>query len=369
MAPALEFRGFRGVVLRADESGAPENPTVLLLHGEGKHETWAGGAEALASAGRHVISLNLFSQREAESRMDGVDAIEAQVEDLRCVLDQLASRPVVATAAQAGWIAILALAGRDAHLVSGLILADTPDHADPRVTERVAAAGALLTAPVLHIRNAQGEGAGHIARAIPQAEFAELELAGAPSDDERADAFNSVLLDFLERKAPRAAPEFRAGSDPRTLRDAMGCFATGVTIVTAMSPDGEPIGLTANSFTSVSLDPPLLLVCIARSAGSLPALAAAEHFAINVLHIGQQPASNRFAKRGEDRFAATLWERGQSGAPLLTGSLAAYECAREALHEAGDHVILIGRVVRARVEPQRDPLLFFRGKYRRLHFS
>ena len=186
---------------------------------------------------------------------------------------------------------------------------------------------------------------------------------------DRTEAFNAVLLEFLERRAPLAVPEYRAGSDARTLRDALGCFATGVTIVTAMAPDGAPVGLTANSFTSVSLDPPLLLVCIARSAGSAAVLEAASHFAVNVLQMGQQPASNRFAGRGEDRFAATAWEVGESGAPVLTGSLGTFECARHAVHDGGDHLILVGRVVRASFEARRDPLLYFRGKYRRLHFA
>jgi flavin reductase (DIM6/NTAB) family NADH-FMN oxidoreductase RutF len=177
------------------------------------------------------------------------------------------------------------------------------------------------------------------------------------------------LLEFLERRQPREAMEFKAGSDPRTLRDAMGCFATGITIVTALDPAGTPVGLTANSFTSVSLDPPLLLVCIANTAGTAPVLRDAAHFGVNVLQIGQQPASNRFAARGEDRFANQPWAPGQTGVPLLGGSLVSFECQRESLHEAGDHFILVGRVVRAQFEPHRDPLLYFRGKYRRLHFA
>src|SRR3546814_11542787 len=86
--------------------------------------------------------------------------------------------------------------------------------------------------------------------------------------DDCNDALGAHLIDFLERRAPRGMPEYRAGSDARTFRDALGCFATGVTVVTAVCPDGTPVGLTANSFTSVSLDPPLLLVCVATSAGT-----------------------------------------------------------------------------------------------------
>jgi flavin reductase (DIM6/NTAB) family NADH-FMN oxidoreductase RutF len=149
----------------------------------------------------------------------------------------------------------------------------------------------------------------------------------------------------------------------------MGCFATGVTVITAHNPDGIPIGLTANSFTSVSLDPPLLLVCIANNAGSAEVMRGVQNFAVNVLQIDQQPTSNRFAGKGEDRFANTRWEVGECGAPVLLGSLGVFECERDSLHEAGDHFILVGRVEKASFEPRRDPLLYFRGKYRRLHFA
>ena len=163
--------------------------------------------------------------------------------------------------------------------------------------------------------------------------------------------------------------EYRTGSDPRTLRDALGCFATGVTVVTCLDPSGQPVGLTANSFTSVSLDPPLLLVCVKRTAGSAAALTAAGHFAVNVLQTGQQPASIRFAAKGEDRFGATPWSPGEHGPPVLRDSLGVFECAAHAVHEGGDHHILVGEVLRASFDPTLDPLLYFRGKYRRLHFD
>jgi flavin reductase (DIM6/NTAB) family NADH-FMN oxidoreductase RutF len=127
--------------------------------------------------------------------------------------------------------------------------------------------------------------------------------------------------------------------------------------------------LTANSFTSVSLDPPLLLVCIANNSGSAEVLRGIDDFAVNVLQIGQQPVSNLFAGKSEDRFAGTRWEVGEYGAPILPSSLGIFECKRDALHEAGDHFILVGRVEKASFEPRRDPLLYFRGKYRRLHFT
>src|SRR5215207_9450471 len=100
----------------------------------------------------------------------------------------------------------------------------------------------------------------------------------------------------------QATREYRSGSDPRTLRDALGCFATGVTVVTCHDEGGAPVGLTANSFTALSLDPPLLLVCVAKASASAAPLARAGQFAVNVLQTCQQPASITFSTRGEDRF-------------------------------------------------------------------
>jgi flavin reductase (DIM6/NTAB) family NADH-FMN oxidoreductase RutF len=163
--------------------------------------------------------------------------------------------------------------------------------------------------------------------------------------------------------------EYRSGHDPRTLRDALGCFATGVTVVTCLTADGNPAGLTVNSFTSVSLQPPLLLVCLHKMAASAPALTAAPFFAINVLQTGQQPASIRFAAQGEDRFGTTPWACGEAGAPILQESLCVFECERFAVYDGGDHHILVGQVVKASFDASADPLLYFRGRYRRLHFD
>jgi flavin reductase (DIM6/NTAB) family NADH-FMN oxidoreductase RutF len=163
--------------------------------------------------------------------------------------------------------------------------------------------------------------------------------------------------------------EYRSGHDPRTLRDALGCFATGVTVVTCLGEDGHPAGLTVNSFTSVSLEPPLLLVCIAKNAASAGPLISAQNFAINGLQTGQQPASIRFATRDEDRFGATPWSCGEAGAPILGDSLGVFECERFAVYDGGDHHILVGKVVKASFDAGIDPLLYFRGSYRRLHFD
>jgi flavin reductase (DIM6/NTAB) family NADH-FMN oxidoreductase RutF len=163
--------------------------------------------------------------------------------------------------------------------------------------------------------------------------------------------------------------EYRSGHDPRTLRDALGCFATGVTVVTCLDDSGKPAGLTVNSFTSVSLDPPLLLVCVHKMAASAEALTTASHFAVNVLQTGQQPASITFSTRVEDRFGDTPWSCGEAGAPILKDSLRVFECERYGVHDGGDHHILVGQVVKASFDASLDPLLSFRGRYRRLHFD
>ena len=163
--------------------------------------------------------------------------------------------------------------------------------------------------------------------------------------------------------------EYRSGHDPRTLRDALGCFATGVTVVTCLDEAEQPAGITVNSFTSVSLDPPLLLVCLHKMAAASAPLISASHFAVNVLQREQQPASITFSTRVEDRFGTMAWSCGEAGAPILEESLCVFECERQAVHDGGDHHILIGQVVKASFDAALDPLLFFRGRYRRLHFD
>jgi len=163
--------------------------------------------------------------------------------------------------------------------------------------------------------------------------------------------------------------EYRSGHDSRTLRDALGCFATGVTVVTCVDEHGHPAGLTVNSFTSVSLDPPLLLVCVHKMSAAADVLTSASHFAINVLQREQQPASITFSTRVEDRFGAMAWSCGEAGAPILRDSLGVFECERFAVYDGGDHKILVGQVVKASFDASLDPLLYFRGRYRRLHFD
>lgn len=132
--------------------------------------------------------------------------------------------------------------------------------------------------------------------------------------------------------------------DARALRNAFGAFMTGVTIVTAAEAGGEPVGLTANSFTSVSIDPPLLLVCVSKLSSSLPTIHAAGGFAVNILAEAQQELSNRFARPAADRFGGVAWRRGPVGAPILDGVCGWFDCRLREEVSAGDHVILLGHV-------------------------
>jgi len=152
--------------------------------------------------------------------------------------------------------------------------------------------------------------------------------------------------------------------DPLELRRALGCFVTGVTVVTAIDGEGRPRGFTANSFTSVSLDPPLVLVCIAHTAGSYPLFSTTRHFAINILSEEQRAISSRFASKDADKFAQVQWQSGRTGSPLIAGTVAWLDCRTEQQIDAGDHLILVGRVVDFDHSTQ-TPLGFCRGNYLR----
>jgi flavin reductase (DIM6/NTAB) family NADH-FMN oxidoreductase RutF/pimeloyl-ACP methyl ester carboxylesterase len=440
-----QFEGFGGLRLAAETFGNAGDPAVLFLHGGAQSRAmWRSAAQALASAGRHVIALDLRGHGESEWARDERYDLTAYASDIRAVLARMSSRPVIVGASLGGLAALAALEDGGDQQASALILVDAVarmggststrlaslfrrhaqgfasvsealaaavelaprrEHAlteqsllehlvrhddgryywrwDPKAVQgmdlaslegRLEDAARQMGIPVLLLRGERSEVVSReridqFAGLLRDCEAVEIPSASHLSPGDQADLFNAAIVDFLERRVPREPIAYRAGSDPRTLRDALGCFATGVTIVTSLDPDGKPIGLTANSFSSVSLDPPLILFCLAKSSGNLASLSAASHFAINVLHMGQQLSSNRFAKRDEERFTAVDWESWQSGVPILSGSLASFECERHEIVDAGDHLIFIGRVVMAKFEPRRDPLLFFRGKYRRLHFS
>ena len=149
------------------------------------------------------------------------------------------------------------------------------------------------------------------------------------------------------------------------LRAALGRFATGVTIITCAGPDGTPVGLTANSFCALSLDPHLVLWSLRRVSPSLAAFDAAPHFAVNVLAETQVDLSRRFASPVPDKFAEGAWGAGLGGAPVLAGCAAVFECEVASRQVAGDHVLYIGRVLRL-ADLSVAPLLFQGGHYRML---
>jgi flavin reductase (DIM6/NTAB) family NADH-FMN oxidoreductase RutF len=357
----IQIKAFGGRQVQGEYLGDAKDPAILMIPDSGgDHAEWRSVAEALVSSGRHIILLS-----PSQRAQDG--DLQPHVDDIRAVLAQMTSRPILLAAGSGVPVAVKALGKDGAHLAVGLIGVDM-------VADATLLGQALPPLPSLYVAgglnpDVMGDSAAFcraFAGDVASASVVRLDEVNAA---ELREALLGQLLEFLEQHHPREAREFRSGSDPRTLRDAMGLFATGVTVVTAISETGDAVGMTANSFTSVSLDPPLLLVCIAKKAGSAPHMQSAERFGVNVLQIGQQPASNRFASKVEDRFAGVDWAAGETGVPLLDGSLVSFECERQALYDAGDHFIMIGHVVRAQFEPHRDPLLFFRGKYRRLHFA
>ena len=154
--------------------------------------------------------------------------------------------------------------------------------------------------------------------------------------------------------------------DQTEFRNACGMFATGITIVTTMGPEGEPVGMTVNSFASVSLDPPLILWSVGKHARSFDLFSAAESYAVHILHTGQEELSNLFASRGEDKFDKLAWTKGEAGSPILPEYAVCFQCQMESVYPGGDHNILVGRVIAFEDRQHEDALLFFRGKYRTL---
>jgi flavin reductase (DIM6/NTAB) family NADH-FMN oxidoreductase RutF len=152
---------------------------------------------------------------------------------------------------------------------------------------------------------------------------------------------------------------------PDDFRHACGRFATGVCVATVLDPQGGPHGLTVSSFTSVSLEPPLVLICLGHAVTVIEYFRQAKYFGINVLRGDQRELSDRFARKGFDRFNGLPWDRGESGVPLMPGALAAMECEVEQRVTSGDHDIFVGRMVRAVVE-DGEPLIYYASRYREL---
>jgi flavin reductase (DIM6/NTAB) family NADH-FMN oxidoreductase RutF len=174
------------------------------------------------------------------------------------------------------------------------------------------------------------------------------------SDKVGAEQLNRALAEFLGQRLSRF--------DNRELRTAFGSFMTGVTIVTTAGVDGQPRGFTANSFTSVSLEPPLLMICVGKTAASVDVFRQAAGFAVNILSEAQKETSVLFASKRPDKFEAARWRPGPYGNPLIEGSAAWFDCARYQVIDAGDHIILVGHV-EAFSYTDANPLGYARGHY------
>jgi flavin reductase (DIM6/NTAB) family NADH-FMN oxidoreductase RutF len=148
-------------------------------------------------------------------------------------------------------------------------------------------------------------------------------------------------------------------------RRACGRFATGITIASVLDANGTPHGLTVNSFTAVSLEPPLILICLGHAVTTIDAFRSSRHFGINVLAEDQQALSDRFARKGQDRFDGLDWYRGESGVPLLPGVLAAIECRVYQRFTSGDHDIFVGEMMKVQIS-EGNPLLYYASRYRRV---
>jgi 3-hydroxy-9,10-secoandrosta-1,3,5(10)-triene-9,17-dione monooxygenase reductase component len=194
---------------------------------------------------------------------------------------------------------------------------------------------------------------------LPHGSSADAATTGAPPG--LIDSFTNSFDFSAVAEDAHVAPE-----QAQAFRDVLGRFATGVTVVTAMAVDG-PVGMTCQSFSSVSLKPPLVLFLPARTSRAWPLIHAAGHFTINLLASDQEHLSIRFATTGVDKYAGVSWTPAPStGAPRLDGSLAWIDCTIHAVHRAGDHDVVIGRVREMVEGPSDTPLLFYRSAYHRL---
>ncbi len=195
---------------------------------------------------------------------------------------------------------------------------------------------------------------------------------GPHHNDRLHPAFRPAPLSLPPRLPPRlpvtaspvpppdaAAPAFSL----REFRTALGTFATGVTIVTARATDGTPVGLTANSFNSVSLDPPLVLWSLAHTASAMRTFATVQHYAIHVLAADQRALAERFAGRATERWIGQAFTEGRHGVPLIDGAAAVFECESRSRHPEGDHTIFVGRVAACRHRGGAAPLLFHGGRF------
>ena len=170
-------------------------------------------------------------------------------------------------------------------------------------------------------------------------------------------------FEFRPGESADIADTAEAQAAARRFRDVLGRYCSGVTVVTSMA-GGEPVGMTCQSFSSVSLDPPLVMFIPAKSSRAWPMMQRAGHFCVNFLAAGQEDISNVMASKGADKFAGLSWSPSKTGAPLLEGIVGYVDCTVHSVFEAGDHFVVIGRVQDMDVQPAADPLLYYQGRYR-----
>lgn len=178
---------------------------------------------------------------------------------------------------------------------------------------------------------------------------------------------DSFLGSFDDGLWPGEAPSFppddpEAAAAARQFRDTLSRFCSGVTVITSVS-DGQPVGMTCQSFASVSLHPPLVMFIPAKTSRAWPKMQRAGHFTVNFLSADQQAVSNTFATRDADKFGGVEWTPGVTGAPVLPGVLGHIDCTVHAAYEVGDHYVVIGKVQDLSIDSDEPPLLFYRGAY------
>ena len=169
-----------------------------------------------------------------------------------------------------------------------------------------------------------------------------------------------AVVNTLSPAAPACQPAFTE----REFRDALGQFATGVTVVTTVDAQGQPSGMTVSSFNSVSLQPALVLWSLGCSAGNYSTFAQCSHYAIHVLGSQHKDLAMQFAQRGVDRFAGVAWQPNAHGVPLIEGALATFECRARSRYPEGDHIIMVGEVLACQHQAQAAPLIYHGGKMR-----
>ena len=185
---------------------------------------------------------------------------------------------------------------------------------------------------------------------------------------ELIDSFLGTGFDFelrLGEHTPIPTDDPEAAERARQFRDVLGLFATGITVVTSIS-DEEPVGMTCQSFSSVSLNPPLVMFCPAKTSRAWPLMRQAGFFCVNILSAGQQEISHNMATKGSEKFDGVAWKPALTGAPVVDGVLGYVDCVIDTVHEAGDHYIVVGRVKELAMGDAAgaDPILFYQGRYR-----